>query len=242
MARAPWLPFEAQTSYREHYRAARPGWLASGDQFDLLVQKHTSAESRVLDLGCGRTGGMERFWKQARLAVGIDPDRQSLAGRGQGMAVMQGGGEHLPFADGAFDIVVSVWVIEHLESPERVFAEIARVLRPQGRFIFLTPNALNPLIFGNRVGQLAPWLQQRLVAGVYGRQAADTFTVRYRANTVARLRELAGQTGFSVGELKVIADPTYVAFNALLFRAAMLGERVLPEGLGIHLLGDLERK
>ena len=53
---------------------------------------------------------------------------------------------------------------------------------------------MNPLIFGNRVGQLAPWLQQRLVASVYGRQAADTFAVRYRANTVARLRELAGQT------------------------------------------------
>ena len=45
-----------------------------------------------------------------------------------------------------------------------------------------------------------------------------------------------------IEDLKVIADPTYVAFNALMFRAAMLGERVLPEGLGIHLLGDLERK
>src|SRR5438067_11214439 len=120
MARAPWLPFEAQTSYREHYRAARPGWLASGDQFDLLVQKHISAESRVLDLGCGRTGGMERFWQQARLAVGIDPDRQSLAGRGPGMDVLQGGGERQQVADGDLDILVSVWVIEHLVPPERV--------------------------------------------------------------------------------------------------------------------------
>jgi SAM-dependent methyltransferase len=241
MSKGAWLPFEAQTAYREHYRAARPGWMSSGDQFDVAVEKHLTADSVVLDLGCGRTGGMERFWRRAKLAVGIDPDLQSLSDRGAGMSVLQGGGEHLPFPDATFDIVVSVWVLEHLEAPERVFAEVARVMKPGGHFIFLTPNALNPLIFGNRVGQVAPWLQQQLVSGVYGRDKGDTFAVRYRANTTARLRAIAAETGFAVGELRVIADPTYVAFNALLFKAAVLGERMLPSGLGVHLLGDLER-
>ena len=242
MAKGPWLPFETQTAYREHYRASRPGWMSSGDQFDLVVQSRLVAESAVLDLGCGRTGGIERFWRQARLAVGVDPDLQSLAERRDGMPVLQGGGEHLPFADASFDLAVSVWVLEHLEAPERVFHEVARVLKPGGHFIFLTPNALNPLVFGNRVGQVAPWLQQQLVAGVYGRDKGDTFAVKYRANTTSRLRSIAAETGFAVSELRVIADPTYVAFNALLFRAAMLGERMLPPGLGVHLLGDLERK
>jgi len=241
MARGPWLPYQVQSAYREHYRAARPGWLSSGDQFDLVVAKHLSADAMVLDLGCGRTGGIERFWRQARLAVGIDPDLRSLADRHGGMPVLQSGGEHLPFADASFDMVVSVWVLEHLDAPERVFNEVARVLKPGGHFIFLTPNALNPLVLGNRVGQVAPWLQQQLVAGVYGRDKDDTFGAHYRANTTARLRAIADETGFSVAELKVIADPTYVAFNALLFRAAMLGERMLPAGLGVHLLGDLER-
>jgi SAM-dependent methyltransferase len=241
MARAPWLPYEAQAAYREHYRAARPGWLSSGDQFDLVVQKHLTPETSVLDVGCGRTGGIERFWHEARFAVGIDPDLKSLSERTRGMPVLQGGGEHLPFADASFDMVVSVWVIEHLETPERVFGEVARVLKPNGHFIFLTPNALNPLVLGNRVGQVAPWLQQRLVANVYGREKGDTFVVRYRANTTTRLRTIAREAGFNVAELRVIADPTYVAFNALLFRAAMLGERLLPAGLGVHLLGDLEK-
>ncbi|HLZ94678.1 MAG TPA: class I SAM-dependent methyltransferase [Candidatus Dormibacteraeota bacterium] len=241
MSKEAWLPFEAQTAYREHYRAARPGWMSSGDQFDVAVEKHLTADSVVLDLGCGRTGGMERFWRRAKLAVGIDPDLQSLSDRGAGMSVLQGGGEHLPFPDATFDIVVSVWVLEHLEAPERVFAEVARVMKSGGHFIFLTPNALNPLIFGNRVGQVAPWLQQQLVSSVYGRDKGDTFVVRYRANTTARLRAIAAETGFAVGELRVIADPTYVAFNALLFKAAVLGERMLPSGLGVHLLGDLER-
>jgi SAM-dependent methyltransferase len=241
MARAPWLPYEAQSAYRDHYRASRPGWRSSGDQFDIVVQSHLTPESVVLDLGCGRTGGIERFWREARLAVGIDPDHGSLAGRQGGMSVMQAGGEHLPFAAQAFDMVVSVWVLEHLDAPEQVFAEVARVLKPGGHFIFLTPNALNPLILGNRVGQVAPRLQQRLVSSVYGRDKGDTFAVRYRANTTARLRAIAAEAGFAVSELRVIADPTYVAFNALLFHAAVLGERMLPAGLGVHLLGDFTR-
>lgn len=242
MARGPWLPYETQTAYREHYRAARPGWMSSGDQFDLVVRKHLTADSAVLDLGCGRAGGIERFWREARIAVGLDPDLGSLTARPAGMPVMQGGGEHLPFADASFDMVVSVWVLEHLEAPETVFAEVARVLKPGGHFIFLTPNALNPLVFGNRVGQVAPWLQKQLVSNVYGRDGSDTFVVRYRANTSSRIKEIAAAAGFDVAELKVIADPTYVAFNALLFKAAMLSDRMLPAGLGVHLLGDLARR
>jgi SAM-dependent methyltransferase len=241
MAKRPWLPFETQTAYRERYRASNPGWRSSGDEFDAVVERRLTPESAVLDLGCGRTGGIERFWRKARLAVGVDPDLQSLAERRQGMPVVQGGGDHLPFAGASFDMVVSVWVLEHLAAPDRVFKEVARVLKPGGHFIFLTPNAWNPLVVGNRVGQVAPWLQQQLVSGVYGRDKGDTFGVRYRANTTSRLRAIAGETGFSVVALAVIADPTYVAFNGLLFRAAVLGERMLPHGLGVHLLGDLER-
>jgi SAM-dependent methyltransferase len=192
-------------------------------------------------MGCGRTGGIERFWREARLAVGVDPHHGSLVARGQGMPVLQGGGDHLPFADASFDMVVSVWVLEHLETPENVFVEVARVLKPGGHFVFLTPNALSPLVMGNRVGQLAPWLQKQLVSNVYGRDGADTFAVRYRANTSSRIREMAAATGFDVAELKVIPDPTYVAFNSLLFKAAMLSDRMLPAGLGVHLLGDLRK-
>jgi SAM-dependent methyltransferase len=236
------LPYETQTAYRERYRAARPGWMASGDQFDFVVQRWITKDSAVLDLGCGRTGGIERFWTNARLAVGIDPDLESLRDRQNGLPVLRALGDGLPFGDETFDIVVSVWVLEHLAAPAGVFAEAARVLKRGGHFIFLTPNALNPLILGNRLGQVAPWLQHRLVSNIYGRGKGDTFAVRYRANTTGRLRSLAKRHNFSVMELRVISDPTYVAFNPALFRAAMLAERALPSGLGVHILGDLIRR
>ena len=236
------LPFETQTAYRERYRAARPGWRASGDQFDFVVERWLTKDTAVLDLGCGRTGGVERFWEKARLAVGIDPDEESLRDRKNSLPVLRGAGGHLPFADATFDMVVSVWVMEHLDAPDDVFGEVARVMRPGGHFVFLTPNAWNPLIVANRAGQLAPWLQHRLVSNIYGRAKGDTFAVRYRANTTGRLRRLARRHGFAVMEMRVIADPTYIAFNAALFRAAVLAERVLPAGLGVHILGDLIRR
>jgi hypothetical protein len=39
----------------------------------------------------------------------------------------------------------------------------------------------------------------------------------------------------------VVADPTYLAVNSLMFRASVFSERLLPKGWGVHLLGDLTR-
>jgi hypothetical protein len=44
-----------------------------------------------------------------------------------------------------------------------------------------------------------------------------------------------------VASLKAVSDPTYLALNPLMFRAAVLTERLLPAGSGVHLLGDLTR-
>ena len=51
--------------------------------------------------------------------------------------------EPLPFADGAFDAVVSLEGIEHLLSPARCLAEFCRVLRSGGRLVLTMPNVNN---------------------------------------------------------------------------------------------------
>ena len=236
------LPLTLQNSYRERYRVMRPDWRSSGDQLEALVRGYVTPDSRVLDLGCGRGGVVELFWCDVKVAAGLDPDTASLAGhRAPGMPVIRGVGEGLPFTGESFDLIVCLWVLEHLREPLTTLREVHRVLRPGGQFIFLTPNLSNPVMLLNRIGKVLPALQRRLVPRLYGRVEADTFPVRYRANTAGAIRTLASTVGLQVAELRAVADPTYLALNGLMFRASVLSERLMPKGWGVHLLGDLKK-
>ena len=242
MAREAILPLAVQNAYRERYRALRPGWRSSGDQLEAMVRSHVTASSRVLDLGCGRGGVVELVWRDVRLAAGLDPDVPSLSEhRAPGMPTVRGVGEHIPFAGETFDLVVCVWVLEHLKDPAQALGEVRRVLRSGGHFIFVTPNVRNPLMLANRIGKALPSLQRRLVPRVYGRIEADTFPVQYRANTASAIRSLARGAGLDVFDLRIVPDPTYLAVNSLMFRASVMSERLMPKGWGVHLLGDLVR-
>jgi len=97
------------------------------------------------------------------------------------------------------------------------------------------------LMVANRIGKALPGLQRRLVPRFYGRDEADTFPVRYRANTVEAVRAHARASGLEVYDLRVVADPTYLAVNSFMFNASVMSERVMPRGWGVHLLGDLIR-
>ncbi len=236
------LPLDAQNRYRARYRRMRPGWTPSGDQLEAIVRGYVTHDSNVLDLGCGRGGVAEVVWRDVRLAAGIDPDLPSLTShRAAGMPVVRGVAENLPFAADSFDVVVCVWVLEHLADPLTTSIEVRRVLRPGGHFIFLTPNLRNPLTAMNRIGKALPALQRRLVPRVYGRDEADTFPVQYRANTEHDIETYAHGSGLRVERLLVVPDPTYLALNGLMFNASVASERLLPKGWGVHLLGDLVR-
>lgn len=234
------LPLGRQNAFRDRYRAIRPGWRTSGEELEALVRGHLTEQSQVLDLGCGRGGLVELFWRDVRLAAGLDPDLRSLSEhRARGMPLIRGRGEQLPFADESFDLIVCLWVLEHVERPEELFAEVRRVLRPQGHFAFLTPNLRNPLLLLNRLAKGLPRVQRRVVSRLYGRAESDTFQVRYRANSDATIRALAARAGLEVASLKAIRDPTYLALNELMFRASVTSEGLLPARWGVHLLGDL---
>ena len=157
------------------------------------------------------------------------------------MPILRGVGEHLPFAGESFDLVVCLWVLEHVRQPLTVLSEVARVLRPGGHFVFLTPNLRNPLLLLNRIGKVLPSVQTRFVSRFYGRRESDTFPVQYRANTVGILRALAQESGLEVAELRVVQDPTYLALNGFMFTTSVMAERLMPKGWGVHLLGDFTK-
>lgn len=93
---------------------------------------------RVLDLGCGT--GHSFHLLAPRETVGVDISAEALAGQERETVVADM--RELPFEDDAFDSVVAAHSVEHVPDPERVLAEIARVLRDDGTAILTTPNRL----------------------------------------------------------------------------------------------------
>ena len=232
------LPLNRQNRYRERYRREHPGWRASGDEFEALTRQQLGPASRVLDLGCGRGGVMELLWHEVRAAVGVDPDLASLREHRAGLPLVCARGEAMPFANDSFDVVLALWVLEHLPRPEIVLQSVRRVLAPGGHFLFLTPNANHPLLLANRFSWAFPAVQKLLVPRLYGRSEADTFRVRYQANTPARLRQLAAAAGFSIASQRAISDPTYLAFNEAGYRLSVWLEGWLPPERYVHIIGD----
>jgi SAM-dependent methyltransferase len=205
------------------------------------------ADTRILDIGCGRGGLVELLHGQVALAAGVDPDRRSLVEH-RVLAVLRVSGlaERLPFPDQCFDLVICSWVLEHLARPDIALAEVARVLqspdpatsRAGGHFVFLAPNAWHPLTWINRLMSGFGGWQARLVQRVYARAEVDTYPVAYRANTRRRLEQLARAAGLLPVAFEGVGDPTYLAFNELFYRLAVLAERWTPRWMKVHLVGD----
>jgi 2-polyprenyl-6-hydroxyphenyl methylase/3-demethylubiquinone-9 3-methyltransferase len=128
----PMAPLHWMTPVRFAYFARAAGPLAGRD---------------VLDLGCG--GGLlaERFAAAGARVVGVDPlaaccRAAEAHARASALPIryLRMGGERLGLADGSFDVVVAADVLEHVNDLPRVIAEVGRVLRPGGTFVFDTIN------------------------------------------------------------------------------------------------------
>jgi SAM-dependent methyltransferase len=99
---------------------------------------------RVLEVGCGSAPCSRWLATQGADPVALDLSRGMLRhaaalGTSTGIAVplVQAGAEHLPFADGSFDLACSAFgAVPFVAEPDRVMREVARVLRPGGRWVF----------------------------------------------------------------------------------------------------------
>jgi 2-polyprenyl-6-hydroxyphenyl methylase/3-demethylubiquinone-9 3-methyltransferase len=102
---------------------------------------------RVLDIGCG--GGLvaEEMTRLGYTVTGVDPSAPSIAAaqlharqNGIEISFVVGSGEALPCETSSFDAAYCLDVLEHVDDLDRVVAEVARVLKPGGIFVFDTIN------------------------------------------------------------------------------------------------------
>jgi 2-polyprenyl-6-hydroxyphenyl methylase/3-demethylubiquinone-9 3-methyltransferase len=102
---------------------------------------------RALDIGCGGGFLAEEFARLGCQVVGVDPSavsietaRRHATATGLDVDYRVGTGEQLPMADGEFDLAYCCDVLEHVADLDAVISETARVLKPEGIFLFDTIN------------------------------------------------------------------------------------------------------
>ena len=95
---------------------------------------------RILDVGCGTGANLGAFDRVAH-TIGIDSSIDALHFcQSRGMKTFaQSTAEELPFAQGTFDVVTALDLLEHTDDDLKALGEIHRVCRPGGLFVATVP-------------------------------------------------------------------------------------------------------
>jgi SAM-dependent methyltransferase len=237
--------------------ALRPGeWTIAGFRLAEALRALPD-RGRVLEVGCGG-GRFLRALTEVRpelQLVGCDVSRSALgqlARAAPGIETRVVAGEALPAADGEFDAVLALDVLEHLEDPDAMLAELARVLSPAGALHLHVPcegDALSPWRWLPRqAGRTG--LKRRLAGHVQRFRRAELLhcveragfrveRVRYSLHVLGALMDVVTFLGLSVAARRgrtlttgdLVARPGSLGFlvkaaDALLWSEARLLSRV----------------
>jgi SAM-dependent methyltransferase len=135
---------EYQADHGEFLRDVGLVWCPEGlDEAEARLLGEVAGR-RVLEVGCGAAQCSRWLLTQGASCVGVDLSGAQLdharvldARTGIAVPVVQADAEELPFATGSFDLAFSAFgAVPFVADVERLLREVARVLRPSGRWVF----------------------------------------------------------------------------------------------------------
>ncbi len=183
------------------------------------------SNSVLLDLGAGAGVVKEMNFKGLCSKVcGIDLDERvavnEMLDEGKIADVSK-----IPYSDSTFDIVFSDNLMEHVDSPIRIYEEVRRVLKPGGIFMFKTPNKYHymPLI-----ARFTPHIFHQWFNKLRGRETIDTFPTKYQSNSKRDIKKIANMSGFNEVEIKILEGrPEYMRLSFITYIFGFIYERIV---------------
>jgi len=171
----------------------------------IITQLQAKSGEKIVDLGCGN-GYYLYLLNNVPIknlsVVGIDSDANALQAingyvRNRNINLKKANLEQIPLRDNSFDKAIISEVIEHVENPSKVLAEIRRILKPNGTLLLTTPN-INYPFFWDPVN----WFLQRVFhTHIKSGFWAGIWNQHLRLYTKDQIFELMIKNGFIVDQL-----------------------------------------
>ena len=213
-------------------RSIVPKLKYSQEFYEDILEKRVEQKINWLDLGCGhhllptwRFTQEKALIEKAGNVVGLDFDFPSLLKHKTINKKVAATADFLPFKENYFDVVTANMVVEHLDKPQIQFNEINRVLKPNGIFIFHTPNEFGYFSLARKMvsGKMA----KKLAKIFDGRDSDDVFEVHYKANNQKSIEAVAEETNFSVEKISFVSSDAVLALIPPLAVAELLWIKLL---------------
>lgn len=208
-------------------------------QFYSRVRALLRPEHVLLDLGAGRGAGLlddpVAFRRDLRTlrghckeVIGCDVDPIVLTNPGLDRAFLMNPDRKLDLPDASIDVIVSDYVMEHIENPSALIGEVSRILKPGGWFCARTPNYWGYIALASRL--IPNRLHTKVVARVqFGRKGEDIFPTWYRLNTARDIRYHFPPTKWRHCSYTWEAEPAYFGRSEIAWRTAIMITKVLPK-------------
>lgn len=232
------LNLDRQERLRLRYKQINPRYQPALEIYRDWMDESVTGETLLLDAGCGPGGLVKAYVGVAQQVIGVDRYVTAFHHDAEIHTLAEADLNALPFPANYFSLITCSWVLEHLADPLAVFREYARILKPGGKIMFITPNKDNYVVWMRRA--IPNLMSKGIVKAIYGRDEHFINPTYYRANTQRDIDNLMTAVGLRPERFQHVSDPTYLAFNELLFRASIAIETVIerfaPRGK-VHLVG-----
>ena len=169
----------------------------------------------VVELGCGTAYFSAQLAYRGARPVGVDPTpaqlataRRMQAAGGPVFPLVEAPAERVPLPDASFDLAFSEYGASLWADPAMWIPEAARLLRPNGRLVFLTNSTIAFLCFPD-VGNVTETLQ-RDQFGMYRHQWPDSPGTEYHLSHGDWIRLLRAN-GFEIEDLIELQPPADAA-------------------------------